>query len=424
MVFTYIFVIALILIVVLGGAILGMVAFFKTDRLVREAHDAKTELARLAGRLAALEKAATAPLSSAPAAVAAPVAAPERRPAIAAPAPEPAAPAPTPSVPPATPGPSLSDRFEELFGGRITVLLGAVALALGGVFLVRYTIEQGLIGPAGRIFAGALFAAVMGAGGEYLRRRDPSARGAQGIAYVPGALTAAAIVTAFATIYAAYGLYGFIGSFAALVLLGLVGFASLAASGIHGPALAALGLAGAFASPLLVGGNSPDAFPLFTYLLIAAFACFFTAHLRGWTWLAIAATVAASAWGLLWLFGRGATASPWALAIYTLALAASAILLLHRTEPERPPAEPGAPLLDGLDRPLTAMLAGPALLAAAFGIAGRDETASLWTLGGFAALSHCRRVVVALTGARSSAGGHRHRGRHVWRGDAVCPAPA
>ena len=54
---------------------------------------------------------------------------------------------------PAIPG------FEERFGTRWTVWVGGIALALGGIFLVRYSIEQGLIGPGLRIVFGALLAA-------------------------------------------------------------------------------------------------------------------------------------------------------------------------------------------------------------------------------------------------------------------------
>ena len=46
--------------------------------------------------------------------------------------------------------------FEEKFGTRWTVWIGGVALALGGIFLVKYSIEAGLIGPRLRLFFGAL----------------------------------------------------------------------------------------------------------------------------------------------------------------------------------------------------------------------------------------------------------------------------
>ena len=89
-------------------------------------------------------------------------------------------PAPTPqaSVPPSPPplpplAPAAGPGFEERFGTRWVVWVGGVALALGGIFLVRYTIEQGLIGPGVRIFS-APSGARAGAAGEWTRRRGES----------------------------------------------------------------------------------------------------------------------------------------------------------------------------------------------------------------------------------------------------------
>ena len=62
--------------------------------------------------------------------------------------------------------------FEEQFGTRWVVWVGGVALALGGIFLVRYTIQQGLIGPGVRIALGALLALALIAAGEWSRRSE------------------------------------------------------------------------------------------------------------------------------------------------------------------------------------------------------------------------------------------------------------
>src|SRR5712691_4315747 len=51
------------------------------------------------------------------------------------------------SPPPPTAAAEPEPSFEERLGTRWVVWVGGVALALGAVFLVRYTIEQGLIGP-------------------------------------------------------------------------------------------------------------------------------------------------------------------------------------------------------------------------------------------------------------------------------------
>ena len=72
--------------------------------------------------------------------------------------------------PPAPPPPAR--RFEERFGTQWVVWVGGIALALGGFFLVRYTFEQGLIGPGVRIFLGGLLAAVLVAAGEWTRRNE------------------------------------------------------------------------------------------------------------------------------------------------------------------------------------------------------------------------------------------------------------
>jgi uncharacterized membrane protein len=91
-------------------------------------------------------------------------------------APPPLPPSPPPSVPPvsaSSPPPApRSIGFEERFGTRWVVWVGGIALALGGVFLVRYTIQQGLIGPGVRIALGALLAAALVAIGECSRRRE------------------------------------------------------------------------------------------------------------------------------------------------------------------------------------------------------------------------------------------------------------
>src|SRR5437764_14183135 len=80
-----------------------------------------------------------------------------------------AAPPPPPPPPdPAEPGKS----FEERFGASWVVWIGGIALALGGIFLVQFSIEAGLIGPGVRIFLGGLLAAALVAAGEWLRRKE------------------------------------------------------------------------------------------------------------------------------------------------------------------------------------------------------------------------------------------------------------
>jgi uncharacterized membrane protein len=213
------------------------------------------------------------------------------------------APPPLPPPPPlpagrTTPVPERPG-LEERFGTRWVVWVGGLALALGGVFMVRYSIEQGWIGPGVRIGLGALLAAALISTGEWLRRSDGRSDIA-GIsaANIPSILTAAGTTVAYATVWAAYGLYGFLDPPAAFTLLGVVALVTLGAALLHGPALAALGLVGAEITPLLVASDKPDYWALYIYLAIVTAAAFAMANLRRWRWLAITAL----AFGLFWTF--------------------------------------------------------------------------------------------------------------------------
>ena len=97
-----------------------------------------------------------------------------------------------------SPTPASPESFEQALGTRWTVWAGGLALALGGLLLVRYSIEAGLIGPGVRIVLGLLLAAALVAGGEWTRRNDtPMPIDAIPRAHIPSILTAAGTVVAF-----------------------------------------------------------------------------------------------------------------------------------------------------------------------------------------------------------------------------------
>jgi uncharacterized membrane protein len=241
-----------------------------------------------------------APLATAPEPIAAaagpePVAAtsspgPKERPATAVP----------PMPPPSTPAPTQPGiSFEERLGTQWTVWVGGIALAFGGFFLVRYSIEQGYFGPGMRVFLGALLAVALIAAGEWARRSEKLS-GITGLptAHIPSILTAAGTAVAYADVYAAYALYSFLGAATAFVLLGAVALATLAAALLHGPALAGLGLVGAYVTPLIVASNQPNYWALYIYLAVVTAAAFALARARLWRWLALTAIVFAFLWTL------------------------------------------------------------------------------------------------------------------------------
>ncbi len=200
-------------------------------------------------------------------------------------------------IPPPLPQPAPG--FEETIGTRWVVWMGGLTLALGGFFMVRYSIEAGLLGPGVRTLLGGLFALALLGAGEWTRRKeDISAIAALPIANIPAILTAAGTAVAFATVYAAYALYDFLAPASAFILLGMVALGTLAAALLHGPALAGLGIAAAFVTPILVSSDKPDFWSLYVYLAIVTAASFGLSRIRLWRWLAVTTIVFA----LLWTF--------------------------------------------------------------------------------------------------------------------------
>jgi len=278
----------------------------------------------------------------------------------------PSAPMRAPSSPPPRIG------FEERFGTRWLVWVGGIALTLGGIFVVRYTIQEGLIGPGVRIMLGALLALILVAAGEWTRRKE-NLSGLPGLptAHIPGILTAAGTTVAYATVYAAYGLYNFLPPGVAFVLMGLVALLTLTAALLHGPALAGLGVIGAYLAPLLVSTAQPDYWALYIYIAVVTAASFALARLRLWRWLALAAIVLSAAWTLPGMT-PGAVTAVGAHAFNTLAGFALAAVFLVCGLLYGPDVKPGE-----LDRVSVFALSIYLLAAALLVLASRHDATAL-----------------------------------------------
>lgn len=222
-----------------------------------------------------------------------------------------------------------SPDIETALGTRWAVWVGGVALAFGGLFLVRYTIESGILGPGVRLTMAGIFGLVLAGAGEFIRRTGfkVPVQGAAG-AYIPAILTAAGAFTLFGTIYAAHGIYGFVGPAFAFFLMGLVGVGTIAAALVHGQALAGLGLLGSLATPMLVASQSPKPWALFGYLAIVLVATAAVARIRNWTFLMAAAFVGTGLWTALYMVSAPAAGFSVVLFIDAVTLLALALLWL------------------------------------------------------------------------------------------------
>jgi uncharacterized membrane protein len=215
---------------------------------------------------------------------------------------EPAPPLPTPEAPPPVPVRGWEQKLVEHW----LVWLGGVTLALGGAFLVKASIDYGLLVPGVRVVLGIAFGIGLSIAGEWISRGEPTdpqaeAQAGHGAFHVPQALVAAGAAIVFASLYAAYALYGLIPAGLAFMLLAATAIVTVAQSLRHGPLVAALGLVGAYVVPLLVASDAPRALPLFAYLAVVTAASLAVLRHRAWWWLAWLSLAGSIGWALLWL---------------------------------------------------------------------------------------------------------------------------
>jgi uncharacterized membrane protein len=303
----------LLVIALIGSWVLGVLGFFK-------ALSARAEIAALRRSVEALGAGrATVPAEAQPAAV----------PSVASPPPaaEQPEPASTPIVPEpvATAPPEARPDIEALLTARWGVWLGAAALVLAGVFLVRYAVDQGLLGPIPRCILAALLGVALIVAAEWLRRQEVLRPGITDQA-APG-LAAGGVAVLFGAAYGAGVLYELVPPLAGFVLLAAASLIGLGISLRHGQLVGAVGIVGAFVTPALVQTEHPSLPGLFGYLLFVTATALAVVRYTAWIWLGWATTIAGAVWVLI-AIAAGTDADNWAPALFVPTVAALNLALL------------------------------------------------------------------------------------------------
>lgn len=256
------------------GAVLGWVAFNRTRALEQQLRELQQQLWHLKEQqLYAPRDRASSP----------------RRPPAPAPVKDPPPVAPSPADPasrtstPGTSTPANSDSQGNLWLSKLKefwmIWLGGGCIGLAGIFMVRYGIEQGLLGPAARIGLAVVTGLLLHAVAEYLFRKV-------GPQPAVAALAGGASITLYAALLAALHLYQLMSPGLVFTLLAVISFATMILALRHGPVLAGIGLLGAYVVPALVSSGSNNMTGALIYALIVSTAalCLLRYVYRPWLW--------------------------------------------------------------------------------------------------------------------------------------------
>ncbi len=219
--------------------------------------------------------------------------------------------------PPAPPRPKIS--WEQQIGARLPVWVGGIALALAGIFLVKYSIDTGLLNPGVRCALAGLLGFAMLGGAQWVIGRGTVANGER----IAQALSGAGIAVLYGTLFAAATVYGFISPAQAFAGMATVTALAVFLSLRHGQPIAVLGMIGGFLTPGLVEASEPNPAVLFGYLAALTIGMFVVIRRQNWWWLGWPTIAAAFLWVVIWLKGGGAPGDGFWLGLFLIVLSAT-----------------------------------------------------------------------------------------------------
>ena len=170
--------------------------------------------------------------------------------------------------------------WAELLQQYWMVILGGICLVLAGVFLVRYSIEHGFLGPKARFILALLFGIGLAVSGDWLRRTGRLAAG------VHAALVASGILVIYSALLVGLHVYALFSAETAFISMALVSVLSMMLALKHGPLLAGMGLLGAYLVPILVSTGSKNIEAALLYsLVVSAGSLWLQRYIyRPWLW--------------------------------------------------------------------------------------------------------------------------------------------
>ena len=194
-------------------------------------------------------------------------------------------PPPLPATPPPLPAPLFvpsppEDKppIEANIGLKWVNRIGVITLVIGVGFFFKWAVDNQWIGPAGRVILGIVAGFVIIWAGDHLWRRKQQIF-AQGV-------TGTGVCILYLAIYAAFGFYHLLPqAFAFVFMVAITAMTAALALRYDAIAIAALGMFGAYLTPILLSTGEDHPWFFFTYILIVDLGALALARAKRWTLL-------------------------------------------------------------------------------------------------------------------------------------------
>ncbi|WP_417594843.1 DUF2339 domain-containing protein [Oceanospirillum sp.] len=203
------------------------------------------------------------------------------------------------------------DRLKKSVQQHWMIWLGGICVGLAGVFMVGYSIEQGILGPMARIVLSLLVGLALHGLAEYLHRT-------RGQNTIFASLAGGASIILYSALFATFRLFPDVSPLLVFAGMALTSFATMALALRQGPVLAALGMLGGYIVPLLINTGSGEIELALVYSTILTFFSLWLISYVERRWLWIGVIVGSLLW---WLASLAATPMEGARSLYLLVIA-------------------------------------------------------------------------------------------------------
>ena len=219
-----------------------------------------------------------------------------------------------------------SGGWEQNIGTKLPVWIGSVALIFAAFYLVKYSIDAGLLSPAVRLFLGGVMGCSLVAGGQWLVHRSAIANSLR----ISQAMVGAGLVSLYFCLYAAAKMYDFMPEIMAFVGMSAVTIVGLVMALRHGQVIAGFALVGGLLTPALLSTGEGDVVGLFAYLFLLVGSVMAIVVRRGAWVMGGLALAGAYIWTFLWITISSTNFDAFILCLFALGLCFQVLVLTAR----------------------------------------------------------------------------------------------